>query len=159
MMKNLGKIIGRILRVLAWIAPIYQFRTSIWRRCGVKIGKRVYIGNLAFFDGEYPHLITIDDEASIGPMSIILAHSGGSPYHHQTGIFNQPPQPVHIKRGAWIGSNAIILPGVTIGEGAIVAAGSVVNREVPDLSIVAGNPARVVSKLPEPKKLRIKEKK
>ncbi|MFX1516528.1 MAG: acyltransferase [Promethearchaeota archaeon] len=147
---SLGRILGRLLRIIAWIAPIYQFRTSVWRKCGVKVGKRVYIANLVFFDGEFPHLITLEDDVSIGPMVSILAHSGGSPYHHQTKIFKQPSQPVRVKKGAWIGTGAIILPGVTIGTGSIIAAGSVVNRDIPDFKIAAGNPARVVSELPRP---------
>jgi acetyltransferase-like isoleucine patch superfamily enzyme len=57
---------------------------------------------------------------------------------------------VLIKRGAWIGSGAIILPGVTVGIGSIIAAGAVVSRDIPDFSVAAGNPARVVSKLPKP---------
>jgi len=144
---TLGRRFGRFLRILAWLAPIYQFRASVWRKCGAKIGKRVYIGNLAYIDGEYPHLITIEDDASIGPHALILAHSTGSPYHQQTGIFKQHPRPVHIKRGAWIASGAIVLPGVTIGVGSIVAAGAVVNRDVPDLSVAVGNPARVTTRL------------
>ncbi len=153
----MGRILGRILRILAWIAPIYQFRANIWRRCGVNIGKRVYIGNLVFIDSQYPHLITVEDDASIGPLTLILAHSGGSPYHQQTGIFKQKPKPVLIKRGAWIGSGAIILPGAIIGEGSIVASGAVVNRPIPDFRVAAGNPARVVSKLPRPKTGRLKK--
>jgi len=146
----MGKIIGRILRMIAWNAPVYQFRASLWRKCGVKVGKRVYIGNLVYFDGAYPHLITLEDDVSIGPSALLLAHSGGSPFHSQTGIFKQPPKPVLLKRGAWIGSGAIILPGVTVGIGSIVSAGAVVNRDVPDFSVAVGNPARVVSKLPKP---------
>lgn len=53
-------------------------------------------------------------------------------------------EPVLIKKGAWIGSNAVICPGVTIGEGAVVGANSVVNRDVPDFSVAAGAPARVI---------------
>lgn len=53
-------------------------------------------------------------------------------------------QPIVVKNKAWIGFNSIILKGITIGEGAIVAAGSVVTKDVPAYSIVAGNPARVV---------------
>ena len=147
---SLGRILGRLFRIIAWIAPIYQFRASVWRKCGVKIGKRVYIANLVFFDGEFPHLITLEDDVSIGPMVSILAHSGGSPYHHQAKIFEQVTKAVHVKQGAWIGSGAIILPGVTIGTGSIIAAGSVVNRDIPDFKIAAGNPARVVSELPRP---------
>ena len=156
---SLGRILGRLLRVIAWIAPIYQFRASVWRKCGVKIGKRVYIANLVFFDGEFPHLITLEDDVSIGPMVSILAHSGGSPYHHHTNIFEQATKAVRVKQGAWIGSGAIILPGVTIGTGSIIAAGSVVNRDIPDFKIAAGNPARVVSELPRPKKNIIKRMK
>lgn len=52
--------------------------------------------------------------------------------------------PIIIKNKAWIGFNVIILKGVTIGEGAIVAAGSVVTKDVPDFAVVAGNPARIV---------------
>jgi acetyltransferase-like isoleucine patch superfamily enzyme len=57
--------------------------------------------------------------------------------------------PVRICRGAWIGAHSIILKGVRIGCGAIVGAGSVVTRDVPDWTVVAGNPARVVKELPE----------
>jgi acetyltransferase-like isoleucine patch superfamily enzyme len=53
-------------------------------------------------------------------------------------------KPILIKDKAWIGFNAIILKGVTIGEGAIVAAGSVVTKDVPDFAVVAGNPAKIV---------------
>ena len=52
--------------------------------------------------------------------------------------------PVRVHKEAWIGTGAIILSGVTIGEGAVVAAGSVVTRDVPAGAIVAGNPARVI---------------
>lgn len=57
--------------------------------------------------------------------------------------------PVTIEDKAWIGFNAIILKGVTIGEGAIVAAGAVVTKDVPRYSIVGGNPAKVIRTLPE----------
>lgn len=55
--------------------------------------------------------------------------------------------PIVIKDDAWIGMNAIILKGVTIGRGAVVGAGSVVTKDVPDWSVVAGNPARIVKQL------------
>jgi acetyltransferase-like isoleucine patch superfamily enzyme len=57
--------------------------------------------------------------------------------------------PIRICKNAWIGMNCTILKGVTIGEGAIVAAGSVVTKDVPAWSVVAGNPAKVVKELPE----------
>ena len=84
---NLGQLLGRFLRIIAWLAPFYQFRASVWRKCGVKVGKGVYIGNLVYFDGEFPHYITLEDEVSVGPSVLILAHSGASPFHQRTGIF------------------------------------------------------------------------
>ena len=56
--------------------------------------------------------------------------------------------PIILKDNAWIGFNSIILKGVTIGEGAIVGAGSVVTKDVPDFTLVAGNPARIIKELP-----------
>ncbi|MFW9930389.1 MAG: acyltransferase [Candidatus Thorarchaeota archaeon] len=143
----MGHLTSRIWRILAWLAPVYQFRVVLYRKCGVKIGKGTYIGNLVIFDGEYPNLIEIGDFASIGPGCIIMAHSSASPYLSQTQLYGEPPKKVLIKNGAWIASGAIILPGVTVGIGAVVAAGSVVGRDVPDYTVVAGNPARPVKKL------------
>jgi acetyltransferase-like isoleucine patch superfamily enzyme len=56
-------------------------------------------------------------------------------------------KPVRLKKGAWIGARAIILKGVTIGEGAIVGAGAVVTHDIPAYTIAAGNPARVIREL------------
>lgn len=143
----MGKLIGRVLRILAWLAPAYQFRASVYRICGVKVGKGAYIGFLVMMDGEYPEYIEIGDEASIGPGVTIMAHSGASPFHHRFGIYHEAPQKVTIERGVWLAAGSIILPGVTVGEGAIVAAGSVVSRDVPAYTMVAGNPARPIKKL------------
>src|SRR5690606_36889731 len=68
---------------------------------------------------------------------------GDVPYKYQ-GISNVAPIP--IGRGAWIGQNAVILPGVTVGELAIVGANSVVNKDVPPRTVVAGAPARAVKR-------------
>lgn len=57
--------------------------------------------------------------------------------------------PIRVNRGAWIGARAIIMKGVTIGEGAVVGMGSVVTKDVPAWTIVAGNPARVIREIPE----------
>lgn len=56
-------------------------------------------------------------------------------------------KPVHIKKNAWIGANATILPGVTIGENSVVGAASVVTKDVPDNVVVVGNPAKVIKKI------------
>lgn len=56
-------------------------------------------------------------------------------------------KPVHIKQNAWLGANTTILPGVTVGENAVVAAGAVVSHDVPDNTVVAGVPARVIKQI------------
>lgn len=56
--------------------------------------------------------------------------------------------PVLIRRGAWLGQNCVVLPGVTIGRGSVIGANSVVRADVPDRTVVAGIPARVIRELP-----------
>ena len=148
----MSHFIGRFLRIIAWLAPFYQFRASVWRRCGVNIGKGVFIGTLVSFDSEFPNLITLEDEVAVGPNAVVLCHAAASPFHQRTGIYKSPTKPVLVKYGAWLGSGCIILPGVTVGIGSVVAAGAVVSRDVPDFTVVAGNPARAVSKIPRPSK-------
>jgi len=148
----MGKTLGRLLRILAWLSPVYQFRCSVYRKCGVKVGRNVYIGFQVLMDGEFPEFIEIEDEASVGPGVSIMTHSGASPLHQRFKIYHEQPKRVTIKRGAWIATNAVILPGVTIGEGAIVAAGAVVSKDVLPYTMVAGNPARPVQELKRPKK-------
>ncbi|RJS74833.1 acyltransferase [Candidatus Bathyarchaeota archaeon] len=143
----MGKILGRLLRILAWVSPVYQFRCSLLRKSGVKIGRNVYIGFLVMVDGEYPEYIEIEDEASIGPGVILMAHSGASPFHQRLKLYGEKPKKVKIERGAWLAAGSVILPGVTIGEGAIVTAGSVVSRDVPPYTVVGGHPARPLKKL------------
>jgi acetyltransferase-like isoleucine patch superfamily enzyme len=144
----MGKLLGRLLRILAWLAPIYQFRSSVLRKCGVNVGKSVYIGFLVKIDGDFPEYIEIGDEASIGPGVSIMAHSAASTFHRRLKIYPyEGPKKVTIGRGVWVAAGAILLPGITIGEGAIVAAGSVVSRDVPPYTLVAGNPARAIQRL------------
>jgi acetyltransferase-like isoleucine patch superfamily enzyme len=146
----MGKRLGRFWRILAWLLPWYVLRATIVRLSGVKVGRGVYVGNLVYFDGEHPEFIELGPEVSIAPGVIIVAHSAGSPFQSRLGVFHEPPKRVVLKRGAWVGAGAIILPGVVVGEGAIVAAGSVVGQDVPDYTVVAGNPARPVRKLERP---------
>ena len=85
--------------------------------------------------------IFIGDGALIGH-NVVLAtlNHAKSPDNRATMI----PSPIHIGRNVWIGSNATVLPGVTIGDRAIVAAGAVVTTDVPENTIVGGVPARII---------------
>ena len=104
-----------------------------------KIGKNVFIN----FDCVFLDLggITIEDNVLIAPKVSLLTEG------HPTSITDRHsliPKPIHIKKNAWIGANATILQGVTIGENAIVAAGSVVSKDVPDNVVVGGIPAKIL---------------
>lgn len=102
-----------------------------------KIGKNVFIN----FDCVFLDLggITIEDNVLIAPKVSLLTEG------HPTSIEDRHsliPKPIHIKKNAWIGANATILSGVTIGENSVVAAGAVVSKDVPDNTIVGGIPAK-----------------
>ncbi len=107
-----------------------------------KIGKNVFIN----FDCVFLDLggITIEDNVMIAPKVSLLTESHPiNPEKRQSLI----PKAIHIKKNAWIGANATILQGVTIGENAVVAAGSVVSKDVPDNVVVGGIPAKIIKEI------------
>lgn len=104
-----------------------------------KLGKNVFIN----FDCVFLDMggITIEDGVMIAPKVSLLSEGHGvSPEDRHSLI----PKPIHIKKNAWIGAGATILPGVTVGENAVVAAGAVVTKDVPDNAIVGGIPAKII---------------
>lgn len=106
----------------------------------VHLGKNVYINhNLTMMSLGG---ITIDDGVMIGPGAALLTVN-----HEPQKIRVVMTKPIHIKRNAWIGGFVRVLPGVTIGENAIVGTGSIVTKDVPDNEIWAGNPARMIRKI------------
>lgn len=108
-----------------------------------RIGKNVFIN----FDCVFLDLggIIIADHVFIAPKVSLLTegHPVSPEDRHSLTV-----APIHIKRNAWIGASATILQGVTIGENSIVAAGSVVTKDVPDNTIVGGTPARIIRSIP-----------
>lgn len=107
---------------------------------GLELGRDVFIGGGTFLDPDFCFLIAIGDEATISVDVIVLAHDAST--RRRVGYSRVAP--VRIGAGAFIGARAIILPGVTIGADAVVGAGSVVSRDVPAATVVAGNPAQVL---------------
>jgi len=128
---------------IGYSSSLNKVRVSMNRRRGVNIGNNVYIGMRTNIDNAYPEYVYIEDNVSIAGNVMIIAHS--NPYPHFRNVVESSVEPVVIKKGAWIGSGAIILRGVTIGENAIVSAGSVVDKDVPSCSLVKGNPMKIVA--------------
>lgn len=107
-----------------------------------RIGKNVFINHdCTFLDIGG---ITIEDDVLIGPkVSVITESHPLNPAERKMLLV----KPVVIKRNAWIGAGAIILPGVTVGENAVVAAGAVVSKDVPANKAVAGIPAKIIKNI------------
>ncbi len=110
----------------------------------VRIGDDCFINDGCRFDTSAP--ITIDDGAYLGHDVAVLtsSHDLGPP-ERRAGTFSCAP--IHIGRGVWIGARAVLLPGVTIGDGAVVAAGAVVTASVSANLVVGGVPARELRRL------------
>jgi maltose O-acetyltransferase len=107
----------------------------------ISLGRRVFANfGCVFLD---VGLIEIGDDCQIGPLvQLLTADHPRDPAERRAGW--ERGLPIRIGENVWIGGGAIVLPGVTIGRDAIIGAGSVVTRDVPDGATVAGNPARLL---------------
>lgn len=125
----------------------------------VKIGNQVFVGGGSIIDCVCE--ITIEDNVLISYQCIIQDSDNHSTkfslrkndvidwMNNQSHNWDvTPKKPVIIERGAWLGARSIVLKGVRIGEGAVVAAGSVITKDVKPWTIVGGNPARLIREIP-----------
>jgi len=108
----------------------------------IRIGRDVFLNfNCVVLDVV---AVTVGARTLIGPaVQIYTADHPRDPTVRQTGV--EFGRPIQIGQDVWIGGGAIILPGVTIGDNAVIGAGSVVTRDVPEGSIARGNPARITA--------------
>lgn len=119
--------------------PWFSVKNMLYRLAGVNIGKNVSVGLMAMFGIFYPEKIFIGDNSIIGYNAVIL--------EHEFLVNGYRIGEVHIGKNVMIGACSIVLPGVRIGDNSVIAAGSVVTKDVPAKCLVAGNPARVVRKI------------
>jgi acetyltransferase-like isoleucine patch superfamily enzyme len=132
---RLGKIIGKHIDKSSTIfAPFY---TNFGRF--IQIGKNVFINHACSFLDMGG--ITIEDGVLIGPRVNLVTENHSLDPDQRSALLTRP---IRIKQKAWIGAGATILPGVTIGRNAVVAAGAVVSKDVPDNTIVGGVPAKFI---------------
>lgn len=136
-----------------WILEPFNprmLRPFLVRRLGAKVGKGVFIGDHVRIDENHADYIILDDHVHIASGTRLLCHQRDlSGYHigddysklgYRYGV-------IHMKRGSLVGMESFVMPGVTIGEGAIVGAGSLVAKDVPDWTIAVGRPAKVVKQI------------
>ncbi len=146
----------------SWLSILLgnTLRIALWRSLGAKINDGVYItpfslplrrldyiaiGRGTLVDGTQFHAwapITIGDNVVLSPETLLMAGS----HDIHSPDFRSTWAPITIGNYAWIAQGAMILPGVTVGEGAVVGARAVVAKDVPAYTVVAGNPARIVSR-------------
>lgn len=153
-------ILGKMLLSI----PIVKYRQSVYKLLGVRSvdGGRFFIGNPRLV-GNYAQIIMHDnaeierncfilakDIIEIGEnttlaygVTVLTGADPNGPKNKLSALYPPLKAPVIIGKDCWIGANAIILPGVTIGDFCVVAAGSVVTKDVPSGVLVAGNPAVV----------------
>ena len=127
-------LVNKFICLIAMLPMITSLRTFLHHLTGTKMGKNVFMAAYVFIDDQYPELITIEDRVVISPICTIIAHDDSK------GIVS----PVTIKRNAYIGACATILPGVIIGEGAVVGAGTTIARDVPPNTTIVGAQARII---------------
>lgn len=156
----------RVLWDLAWPAfrlsprPLFVWRRIVLRAFGARVGGHVHISNTARIS--MPWNLEVGAWSAIGDRAIIYnlgpvrigqrttvsqgAHLCAGTHDHRRADFPLLKQPINVGDGAWICAEAFVGPDVEVGEGAVVGARAVVTKSVEPMSIVAGNPARVVGK-------------
>lgn len=108
---------------------------------GLQIGKNVYMAGDYFFDPSHCFLISIGDNCIFAPNVKLIAHDAST----KILLGYTKIGKIEIKENCFIGESAIVLPNVKIGPNSIVGSGSVVTKDVPPNTIVAGNPAKIIT--------------
>lgn len=128
---------------IARYCPSLPLKNWIYRRVlGMKVGDHTAFALMVMVDVFFPERITVGSNTIIGYNSTLLTHE------YLIGEYRLGN--IHIGSNVMIGANVTVLPGVTIGDHAVVAAGSVVHRDVPPYARVGGNPLRELSSGPDP---------
>lgn len=113
---------------------------------GLTIGKDCFIGDDCLLD--LYDRITLNDQVTLAPRVTVLTHTNvGYKNHPLQKHFPKKSLPVHFGKGCAVGTGAIIMPGISIGNNSFIGAGSVVTRNVPKNCVYAGNPAKLLRKI------------
>jgi acetyltransferase-like isoleucine patch superfamily enzyme len=140
------------LHILARVTILASLRHAMYRGMGVRMGRHVFVGLDTWLDDQFPELIVLEDDVTISFRVTVVVHDDAKRMDRtEAGALDGTVAPVVMKRGCYLGAGCLVLPGVTVGEYAVVAAGAVVTRDVPAGTVVAGVPARVVKDASRPR--------
>ncbi|HME52085.1 MAG TPA: acyltransferase [Candidatus Lokiarchaeia archaeon] len=140
-----------IIQVILHFSFWPRFKNMMYRFIGVKIGRDCLISQYARFDLLLPNLIIFENDSGVGIYTNLIVHTFQDRGNLRAFLYG----PIRICKYARVAANVTITPGVTIGEGAIVAAGSLVNKDVPPYTMVGGVPAQFIKNL-DPEEYRIR---
>lgn len=163
---SLWKVIKRVLKTYrdgfllkymmnSWLlAPLEPRKLRPWvlKKIGCHVGKDIFVGDHVRIDGGHSDLIYIGDHAHITGGCRLLCHQRDLREYRKGDDAAKLPYKlgeIHIGKGVMIGMESLIMPGVTIGDGAIVGAYSLVTRDIPAWTIATGRPAKVVNEIKE----------
>lgn len=155
---TIGTVVKRALFAYAYkgyfLEPLNKkfIRPAIWRFCGCNLGKNVHIGHMVRMDFGNSERIHIADDVILSNGVNILCHKRDiSQYYKGESALKLPflYEDVYIGKGCQLGMNVTIMPGVHIGEGAIIGTGAVVTKDVPSWGVAVGFPAKVIKIIDE----------
>lgn len=138
----------------SWLlSPILprKLRPAILRVIGCKVGKDVFIGDHVRIDSGHADMIYLEDHVHVAGGCRLLCHQRNLSNYcvgDDYAKLGYKIAPIHLKKGCLVGMESFVMPGVTVGEGAIVGAGSLIAHDIPDWTIAVGRPAKVVKKIP-----------
>lgn len=132
--------------------PICPRKVRPWvlKKIGCKIGKDVFIGSGVWIDSGHSDLITIEDHAHLDARCVVLCHKRDLSEYYVGDDYAKFPYkkaPIRLCRGCSVGTDTILMPGVTVGEGSIVGAGSIVTKDIPAWTVAVGRPAKAVRQI------------
>lgn len=136
--------------ILSPLAP-RKVRPWVLRKIGCHVGKDVFIGSQVWIDSGHADMIYIGDRSHITARSVLLCHKKDlSDYCRGDDYASLPYMKgeIHIGKGCSTGTGTMIMPGVTIGDGSIIGAYSLVTKDIPAWTIATGRPAKVVKRIP-----------
>ena len=137
----------------SWLlSPILPRKVRPWvaKKIGCHVGKDIFIGDSVKIDAGHADLIYIEDHAHIAGGTRLLCHQRDLRDYKVGDDYAKLPYrlgEIHLEKGSLVGMESFVMPGVTIGEGAIVGAGSVVTKDVEPNTVVGGIPAKLLKRL------------
>ena len=143
----------------SWLlSPFLPRRVRPWvlKRVGCHVGKGCFVGDNVRIDTGHSDMITLEDSVSIAGGTRLLCHQRDFTDYFVDSDYMKLGyiiKPIVLKKGCLIGMESFVMPGVTVGEGAIVGAGSLVTKDIPAWTIAVGRPAKVVKAIPHRKEM------